>query len=29
MLTDECDMRPFLEQRGIAVIETRLGERIQ
>ena len=29
MLTDECDMRPFLEQRGIAVIETDLGERIQ
>ena len=29
MLTDECDMRPFLEQRGIKVIETDLGERIQ
>ena len=29
MLTDECEMRPFLEQRGIAVIETDLGERIQ
>jgi L-lactate dehydrogenase complex protein LldF len=29
MLTDECDMRPFLEQRGIQVIETDLGERIQ
>ena len=29
MLTDECDMRPFLENRGIAVIETDLGERIQ
>jgi L-lactate dehydrogenase complex protein LldF len=29
MLTDECDMRPFLEKRGIAVIETDLGERIQ
>jgi L-lactate dehydrogenase complex protein LldF len=29
MLTDECDMRPFLEQRGIEVIETDLGERIQ
>jgi len=29
MLTDECDMRPFLETRGIEVIETDLGERIQ
>ena len=29
MLTDECDMRPFLEQRGIEVMETDLGERIQ
>ena len=29
MLTDECEMRPFLEHRGIAVIETDLGERIQ
>jgi L-lactate dehydrogenase complex protein LldF len=29
MLTDECEMRPFLEKRGIAVIETDLGERIQ
>ena len=29
MLTDECDMRPFLEKRGIEVIETDLGERIQ
>ena len=29
MLTDECEMRPFLEQRSIAVIETDLGERIQ
>lgn len=29
MLTDECDMRPFLERRGIEVIETDLGERIQ
>lgn len=29
MLTDECEMRPFLEQRGVAVIETDLGERIQ
>ena len=29
MLTDECDMRPFLEKRGIEVMETDLGERIQ
>jgi L-lactate dehydrogenase complex protein LldF len=29
MLTDECDMRPFLETRGIEVMETDLGERIQ
>jgi L-lactate dehydrogenase complex protein LldF len=29
MLTDECDMRPFLQARGIDVIETDLGERIQ
>src|SRR3954471_4406192 len=29
MLTEECDMRPFLETRGIEVIETDLGERIQ
>jgi L-lactate dehydrogenase complex protein LldF len=29
MLTDECDMRPFLEKRGITIIETDLGERIQ
>jgi L-lactate dehydrogenase complex protein LldF len=29
MLTDECEMRPFLAQRGIEVIETDLGERIQ
>jgi L-lactate dehydrogenase complex protein LldF len=29
MLTEECDMRPFLERRGIMVIETDLGERIQ
>jgi L-lactate dehydrogenase complex protein LldF len=29
MLTDECDMRPFLANRGIEVIETDLGERIQ
>jgi L-lactate dehydrogenase complex protein LldF len=29
MLTDECEMRPFLAKRGIEVIETDLGERIQ
>ena len=29
MLTDECEMRPYLEQHGIAVMETDLGERIQ
>ncbi len=29
MLTDECEMRPFLEARGIQIIETDLGERIQ
>jgi L-lactate dehydrogenase complex protein LldF len=29
MLTEECDLRPFLEQRGIIVTETDLGERIQ
>jgi L-lactate dehydrogenase complex protein LldF len=29
MLTDECEMRPFLERRGIEVLETDLGERIQ
>jgi L-lactate dehydrogenase complex protein LldF len=29
MLTDECEMRPFLESRGIEVMETDLGERIQ
>jgi L-lactate dehydrogenase complex protein LldF len=29
MLTEECDMRPYLEARGIRVIETDLGERIQ
>jgi L-lactate dehydrogenase complex protein LldF len=29
MLTDECDMRPYLESRGIEVMETDLGERIQ
>ena len=28
MLTEECDMRPFLERRGIRVTETDLGERI-
>lgn len=29
MLTEECDLRPFLERRDIQVIETDLGERIQ
>jgi L-lactate dehydrogenase complex protein LldF len=29
MLTDECAMRSYLEPRGIAVMETDLGERIQ
>ncbi len=29
MLTEECGLRPHLEQLGIAVIETDLGERIQ
>jgi L-lactate dehydrogenase complex protein LldF len=29
MLTEECDTRAFLEQRGIEVTETDLGERIQ
>ncbi len=29
MLTDECAMRDYLEARGIAVMETDLGERIQ
>ena len=29
MLTDECEMRPFLANRGIEVVETDLGERIQ
>jgi L-lactate dehydrogenase complex protein LldF len=29
MLTDECELRPFLARRGIEVIETDLGERIQ
>jgi L-lactate dehydrogenase complex protein LldF len=29
MLTEECDTRAFLKQRGIEVTETDLGERIQ
>jgi L-lactate dehydrogenase complex protein LldF len=29
MLTEECELRPFLENRGIKVTETDLGERIQ
>jgi L-lactate dehydrogenase complex protein LldF len=29
MLTEECELRPYLERRGITVIETDLGERIQ
>jgi L-lactate dehydrogenase complex protein LldF len=29
MLTEECELRPFLERRGIRVTETDLGERIQ
>lgn len=29
MLTEECDVRAFLETRGVKVIETDLGERIQ
>ncbi len=29
MLTEECEMRPFLEKRGIAIMETDLAERIQ
>jgi L-lactate dehydrogenase complex protein LldF len=29
MLTDECEMGPFLGNRGIEIIETDLGERIQ
>jgi len=29
MLTEECELRPFLEARDIRVIETDLGERIQ
>ena len=28
MLTEECAMNPFLEQNGIDVVETDLGERI-
>ena len=29
MLTEECQMREYLEERGIAVVETDLGEQIQ
>ncbi|CAB3809354.1 Lactate utilization protein B [Paraburkholderia ultramafica] len=29
MLTEECEMRPYLQERGISVIETDLGEQIQ
>jgi L-lactate dehydrogenase complex protein LldF len=29
MLTEECDVRAFLETRGVKVIETDLDERIQ
>ena len=29
MLTEECELRPFLERRGVSVTETDLGERIQ
>jgi L-lactate dehydrogenase complex protein LldF len=29
MLTDECEMAPFLGHRGIEIVETDLGERIQ
>jgi L-lactate dehydrogenase complex protein LldF len=29
MLTDECELGPFLGQRGIEIVETDLGERIQ
>jgi len=29
MLTEECEMRPYLEHRGIEVLETDLGEQIQ
>ncbi len=28
MLTEECEMNPYLEERGINVVETDLGERI-
>ncbi len=28
MLTEECDLNPYLEQRGIEVVDTDLGERI-
>ena len=28
MLTEECEMNPYLEQHGIDVVETDLGERI-
>ena len=28
MLTEECEMNPYLEERGIDVVETDLGERI-
>jgi L-lactate dehydrogenase complex protein LldF len=28
MLTEECHLNPFLERRGIAVVDTDLGERI-
>ncbi len=29
MLTEECELRPYLERRGIELVETDLGERIQ
>ncbi|MBQ5546402.1 MAG: lactate utilization protein [Acetobacter sp.] len=29
MVTEECEMAPYLTQRGVQVIETDLGERIQ
>ena len=29
MLTDECELGPFLGRRGIEIVETDLGERIQ
>ena len=28
MLTEECHLNPFLEQHGIEVVDTDLGERI-